>query len=74
MGTETTILPLAGRPAEPPDDTLPVTESPAYWFLLMEDAKGRGDFEAAARAKRELQRLGVTVTYRPRRLTTRGGS
>jgi hypothetical protein len=30
----------------------------------MEMAKERGDFELAARAKRELERLGIHVTYR----------
>ena len=41
-----------------------VTDVPAYWFSVMEMAKERGDFELAARAKRELERLGIHVTYR----------
>jgi hypothetical protein len=41
-----------------------VTDSPAYWFCVMESAKASGDFDLAARAKRELERLGVQVTYR----------
>ena len=41
-----------------------VADIPAYWFSIMEMAKESGDFELAARAKRELERLGVHITYR----------
>jgi len=37
------------------------------WFLELEVARERHDFEKAAVAKRELQRLGVEVRYRRRR-------
>lgn len=39
------------------------------WLLLLERGRRSGDFDLAARAKRELERLGVRVTYgrRPRR-------
>jgi hypothetical protein len=40
------------------------TNDPSVWFLLLERGKRTGDFELAARAKRELARLGVIVTYR----------
>jgi hypothetical protein len=40
--------------------------SPVAWFCLMEKSREQGDFERAARAKRELERLGVHVTYRQR--------
>jgi hypothetical protein len=50
-----------------------VSESAVYWFTLMEMAKERGDFERAAEAKRQLKRLGVTVTYRAPRPRTPGG-
>jgi hypothetical protein len=43
-----------------------VKKSPIYWFALMEGAKDEGDFDTAARAKREREQLGVLVTYRPR--------
>lgn len=33
----------------------------------MEMARQRGDFDRAAAAKRELERLGVRVSYRPPR-------
>lgn len=36
------------------------------WFLELELARERQDFERAAQAKRELQRLGVEVRYRRR--------
>ncbi len=44
-----------------------VRDQPAYWFCLLEHARAYGDFEAAARAKAELKRLGVFVRYRPPR-------
>jgi len=34
------------------------------WFLELELARERQDFERAAQAKRELQRLGVEVRYK----------
>ena len=39
-------------------------ESPAAWFVVLERARKVGDFELAARAVRELGRLGVTVKFR----------
>jgi hypothetical protein len=42
----------------------PEQDEPVYWFVLLEKAVHRGDFDAAARAKRELERLGVSVSYR----------
>lgn len=44
----------------------PEHEEPIYWFYLLEVAINNGDFEAAARAKAELEQLGVTVTYKRR--------
>ena len=44
----------------------PVTDEPIYWFAILERALDRGDLDDAAHAKRELERLGVTVTYRRR--------
>ena len=38
-------------------------DEPTYWFAVLEIARGRGDFERAAEAKRELERLGVRVSY-----------
>jgi hypothetical protein len=34
------------------------------WFVCLERAKADNDFERAAQAKRELQRLGVEVRYK----------
>jgi hypothetical protein len=43
-------------------------EDPLVWLLLLERGRKTGDFELAARAKRELERLGIRVIYqRPRR-------
>jgi hypothetical protein len=41
-------------------------ESRVFWFVMMEEARNRLDFEGALRAKRELERLGVRVSYRPK--------
>jgi hypothetical protein len=40
------------------------TDQPVYWFLILDHAIERGDLDQAARARRELKRLGVDVTYR----------
>ena len=39
-------------------------DSPVAWFVMLETARAKGDFEKAAQAKRELERLGVFVKYR----------
>ena len=39
-------------------------EQPVYWFAILESAREKSDFDQAARAKRELERLGVRITYR----------
>lgn len=36
---------------------------PTYWFVILEIARERGDFEGAAEAKQQLHRLGVCVSY-----------
>jgi hypothetical protein len=51
----------------------PVTDWPLYWFAALEKAVGAGNFEAAARAVRELRRLGVDVTYRRGLAAQKGG-
>jgi hypothetical protein len=38
-------------------------DEPTYWFAILEIARERGDFERAADAKRQLKRLGVSVSY-----------
>lgn len=42
-------------------------ESPVALFYVLEDARRRKDFHAAAWAQRRLAELGVVVTYRPDR-------
>jgi hypothetical protein len=39
-------------------------DCPTAWFALLESAMLGGDSERAARARRELQRLGVVVIFR----------
>lgn len=38
-------------------------ESPTAWFAALERARVTRDYELAARAQRELRRLGVKVTF-----------
>ena len=44
-------------------ETTDASDSPIAWFYTLEDARQRNDFERAARAKRELERLGIVVKY-----------
>jgi hypothetical protein len=37
---------------------------PSVWMLLLERGRRTGDFEMAAKAKHELERLGIFITYR----------
>lgn len=39
-------------------------DSPAAWFVMLERARQTNDSALAARAQQELNRLGVTVTYK----------
>ena len=48
-------------------------DSPAAWFAVLERARQTNDFELAVRARRELERLGVKVTYRSIRVQQSGG-
>ncbi len=43
----------------------PITESPVYWFALLEKSVAKGDMETAGKAAAELRRLGVEVRYCP---------
>lgn len=42
-------------------------DQPVYWFAILDSARERNDFSQAAEAKKQLERLGVRVTYRSRR-------
>jgi hypothetical protein len=48
-----------------PTDNTPRPDDPLPWLLTLEMARQRGDFAQADAAKRELERLGVRVTYTP---------
>jgi hypothetical protein len=41
----------------------PLADWPLYWFAILEKAVEQGDHVSAARAHRELGRLGVRVAY-----------
>ena len=43
------------------------------WFAVLENARCHADFERAAQAKRELERLGVKVIYSPAKKAVRRG-
>jgi len=47
------------------DDTCRPENSPVAWFVVLERARQTNDFELAAQARRELERLGVKVAYKP---------
>jgi hypothetical protein len=42
----------------------PVTDSPVYWFVILDQALSRGNWPEAERAKRELARLGIDVAHK----------
>jgi hypothetical protein len=47
------------------------TDSPTAWFAAMERARQTDNYELAARAERELKRLGVTVNWARRAGTSK---
>jgi hypothetical protein len=51
-----------------PTTSDPARDWPLWWFARLEAAIERGDYQTAALAQRELERLGVTVLFcgRPR--------
>ena len=44
----------------------PASDWPLYWFAELERAVDQNEWAAAETARQELERLGVTVTYRLR--------
>jgi hypothetical protein len=44
-----------------------IRDSTVYWFFLLENALEHGDYDLAAQADAELQRLGVRVRHTHRR-------
>lgn len=40
-------------------------QSATVWFAVLDHARSVGDFESAAKAHRQLELMGVTVTYTP---------
>ena len=48
-------------------------EDPVVWRLLFERGRRTGDFALAARSKRELERLGIRVTYESEAVQKDGG-
>jgi hypothetical protein len=43
----------------------PTRDWPVYWFGRLEQAIAKGDFALALEAQQQLERLGVSVTFRP---------
>jgi hypothetical protein len=39
------------------------TDQPLYWLVILDQSVESGDLQTAARAQRELERLGVHVQY-----------
>ena len=52
---------MQDQKATPGPDT--ATESPTAWFAVLERARLTEDFELAAKARAELERLGVKVRF-----------
>lgn len=44
----------------------PADERPIYWFAILDMAIADGDFATAAQAVNELERFGISITYRAR--------
>ncbi len=44
-----------------------IRNSAVYWFFALQVARDRNDFERAAQAKRQLDRLGIRVGFRNNR-------
>ena len=55
------------------DEPRPPEDSPAAWFVVLERARRINDFDLAARARRELERLWVKVRYAASRAQQAGG-
>jgi hypothetical protein len=50
----------------PADKAIPdenYRDNPTFWFVRLENSRQREDHEAAAKAIRELRRLGVNVSF-----------
>ena len=46
--------------------------SPTVWFAVLEHARENNDFERAAEARRQLEALGVRITYSRPKGVSRG--
>ena len=44
-----------------------VRDSPAAWFVVLDKARHDNDRDLESRARRELKRLGISVTFHRRR-------
>jgi hypothetical protein len=47
-----------------------IRDSRVYWYVVLDQAHERGEYDRAAQAQRQLERLGVKVRYQ--RQTRRG--
>lgn len=48
---------------KPKQNQIDFQNCPVVWFTLLETARKQGDFAKAAKAQKELERLGVQVSF-----------
>jgi len=49
---------------KPRQEKIDFQDSPVVWFCTLERARQDNNFELAAKARQELERLGVIIKYR----------
>lgn len=57
-------------PSSPSAERPTPKDWPVYWFAALESAIAENDWQKAAEAHRELERLGVSVTFQERKGVT----
>ncbi len=48
---------------KPKQETIDFQDSPVVWFTMLEAARKQGNFTQAVKAQKELERLGVHVSF-----------
>ena len=60
----------------PKQDKIDYQESPVAWFCVLEAERKRGNSKAVSAARRQLERLGITIRVHrepPKKMTSFGG-